>query len=204
MDPREHWRTVYATKSPEEVSWFEAEAGASLQALRRLQVKPDMAIVDIGAGASRLADALLDLGFTDITLLDIADSALDASRARLGALAGRVSWQVADVREWRPEQSFDVWHDRAVFHFLTTPEDQARYLDHLHAVLKARGSAIIATFAPDGPEKCSGLPVARYSPESLAKRLGSAFTLAESRRHVHQTPWGSSQPFQYSRFRRVH
>ena len=202
MDPHEHWRTVYATKSPEEVSWFEAEPEASLEAMRSLQVKPGSAVVDVGAGASRLADALLDIGFSDVTLLDIADSALDTSRARLGARADQVSWQVADVRHWRPERRYAVWHDRAVFHFLTEAADREKYR---HTLLDAtrRGSLILlATFAPHGPEQCSGLPVRRYDADGLASELGDGFALREAWRQLHQTPSGASQSFQWAVFER--
>jgi len=138
-----------------------------------------------------------------VAVLDVSDAALQRARQRLGPAAEIPTWIAADVTaEWSLSPR-DIWHDRAAFHFLTTPADQTRYVNQLRATLKMHGAAIIATFAPDGPEKCSGLPVARYSPESLADRLGPAFALADARRHVHQTPSGSTQTFQYSRFIRV-
>jgi trans-aconitate methyltransferase len=202
MDPREHWRTVYATKAPEEVSWFEAEPQASLRAMRRLDVAPDTAIVDVGAGASRLADALLDLGFSDVTLLDIAEGALATSRARLGARAKDVSWEVADVRHWRPQRSFDLWHDRAVFHFLTDAADRDQYRRTLIEATHRGSLVVLATFAPDGPEQCSGLTVRRYDADGLAKELGENFVLREAWREEHETPWGAKQSFQWAAFER--
>jgi trans-aconitate methyltransferase len=202
MDPREHWRTVYATKAPEEVSWFEAEPQASLRAMRRLDVAPDTAIVDVGAGASRLADALLDLGFSDVTLLDIAEGALATSRARLGARAKDVSWEVADVRHWRPQRSFDLWHDRAVFHFLTDAADRDQYRRTLIEATHRGSLVVLATFAPDGPEQCSGLTVRRYDADGLAKELGESFVLREAWREEHETPWGAKQSFQWAAFER--
>ena len=155
----------------------------------------------MGGGDSRLVDHLV--GRTCVAVLDVSGAALQRARERLGPASDIPTWIEADVTaEWSVEPR-DIWHDRAVFHFLTTPEDQARYVARLRAILKVQGSAIIATFAPDGPEQCNGLPVARYSPESLAERLGPAFALADARRHV-QTSWGTTQAFQYSRFLRVY
>jgi hypothetical protein len=157
----------------------------------------------VGGGDSRLVDYLVERGLRCVAVLDVSSSALQRARQRLGPVSSTLAWIEADVtREWSVAPR-DIWHDRAVFHFLTTPEDQARYLARLRDVLKVQGSAIIATFALDGPEKCSGLPVARYSSESLAERLGPAFALVDARRHGHDTPWGTTQTFQYSRFLRV-
>jgi len=161
-------------------------------------------VVDVGGGDSRLVDILAARGLACLAVLDVSDAALDRARARLGDAADVPTWIAADVTgEWSLKP-MDIWHDRAVFHFLTVPDDRARYLAHLRRTLKRDGSAIIATFALDGPTTCSGLPVARYSPESLAAELGAGFRLAESVPHIHQTPWGTSQSFQYSRFVRVH
>jgi len=202
MDPAEHWRTVYTTKAPEEVSWFEARPEESLQAIRRLEVKPGMAIVDIGAGTSRLADALLDLGFADVTLLDIADSALDASRDRLGSRADKISWQVSDIRHWRPDRQYDVWHDRAVFHFLTEAADRKQYRRTLLEATRPGSLVILATFAADGLEQCSGLPVRRYDADGLAAELGEPFAPLEAWYQSHGTPWGATQGFQWAAFQR--
>ena len=152
----------------------------------------------MGGGDSRLVDHLV--GRTCVAVLDVSGAALQRARERLGPASDIPTWIEADVTaEWSVEPR-DIWHDRAVFHFLTTPEDQARYVARLRAILKVQGSAIIATFAPDGPEKCSGLPVARYSPETLAGELGPTVRLIESIPYVHTTPWGATQSFQYSRF----
>ena len=203
MEPREHWRTVYATKGSQAVSWFQAVPEPTLAAFDRLRVSPGMAVIDVGAGASCLADALLDRGFTDITLLDIADSALEASRSRLGPRAGQIQWQVADVRDWRPTRRFDVWHDRAVFHFLTESAGRDQYRRALAEATHPGSIVILATFALDGPEQCSGLAVRRYDAEGLAAELGAEFTLREQWLEQHETPWGAKQSFQWAAFERV-
>lgn len=156
-------------------------------------------MLDIGAGDSRLVDHLVLLGLDCVGVLDVSGAALQRAKTRLGSNSDRVEWIEADVTgEWS-WKSADIWHDRAVFHFLTDPGDRARYRARLNGTLKPGGSAIISTFAPDGPEKCSGLPIVRYSPDTLARELGADFTLVQSLPHQHQTPWGSSQSFQYSR-----
>ena len=157
-------------------------------------------MLDIGAGDSRLVDHLVSLGLDCIGVLDVSGAAFERARIRIGRAANRVDWIEADVTadwSWKPA---DIWHDRAVFHFLSDPADRASYRAHLARTLKPGGSAIIATFGPDGPEECSGLPVVRYSPETLASELGANFALVQSTAHEHQTPWGSKQSFQYSRF----
>ena len=204
MQRKEHWERVYTTKGERDVSWFESLPDVSLQMLEASGLTRETCVLDVGGGDSRLVDTLAARGMDCLAVLDVSGAALQRAQSRLGDAAKVPVWIEADVTGDWTLKPMDIWHDRAVFHFLTTPEDQVRYLAHLQAVLKVRGSAIIATFAPDGPEKCSGLPVARYSPESLAERLGAGFTLLEWRRHVHHTPWGSTQAFQYSRFTRVH
>lgn len=203
MESPTHWNTVYTTRTEREVSWFEPVPECSLQMLDAAGVGTDACVIDVGGGDSHLVDALLDRGFHCLAVLDISGAALLRARERLGARASVPTWIDADVISdwsWRPS---DVWHDRAVFHFLTTPADREAYGRHLHDTLKVGGTAIIATFALDGPEKCSGLPVARYSPESLAAELGDSLQLAESESHGHSTPWGATQSFQYSRFTRM-
>ncbi len=202
-DRSDHWQTVYGTKSPTEVSWFEEEPRVSLDLIARV-AGPGASIIDVGGGASRLADRLLDRGFSDLTVLDIAEGALAASRARLGDRAAAVSWVVADITRWQPPRGYDVWHDRAVFHFLVEPGERLAYLESLRTGLKDGGHAIIGTFAPDGPEKCSGLPVQRYDARTLGAELGQGFSLVESLRHGHGTPWGSVQNFQFAVFRKEH
>lgn len=202
-DRRDHWARVYTEKAPSEVSWYQAEPEASLRALDRLGARPDSALIDVGGGASNLIDALLERGWQDLTVLDIALSAIEAARNRLGPAADEVTWLVADITEWQPSRRYDVWHDRAVFHFLTEPEQREAYRRALSSGLAPDGLVIMATFAPDGPERCSGLPVQRYDPAALAKELGSGFRLVESWRQEHVTPWGSSQAFTWCAFRRA-
>ena len=202
MEPRDHWRDVYAARRPEEVSWYQASPAPSLAALDRLGADPGMALVDVGAGASRLADALLDRGWGDVTLIDIAEPALEATRRRLGPRAGKVRWEVADIRFWRPDRRFDLWHDRAVFHFLTSAHDRAAYKRALMAGTAPGSRLILATFAIDGPAKCSGLPVVRYDAATLAGELGEPFALLDSWAQTHTTPAGAAQPFQWATFER--
>ena len=193
-----HWDAVWGGKTPEDVSWFQPSPTPSLRALEVAGVGPEARLVDVGGGASRLVDALLERGFRALTVVDLAEAALEAAKARLGGEAEKVRWVAGDVRALEPEAigPVDVWHDRAVFHFLTEAEDRARYRRLLEATLVPGGVAIVATFAPDGPEKCSGLPVRRWSAEALAEELGLA--LVEGGRETHETPWGSEQRFQWA------
>jgi trans-aconitate methyltransferase len=196
-----HWQNVYQSKREHDVSWFQERPTASLEIMAEIGVTPAASVIDIGGGASRLVDCLIARGFRDITVLDLSEAALAAAKSRLGARASSASWIVADITRWEPTMAHDVWHDRAAFHFLTEEEDRAAYLARLRRGLKAGGHAIIATFAPDGPERCSGLPVERYSPDSLGQVLGPDFTRIASHDHAHATPWGSTQSFQFSAFR---
>jgi trans-aconitate methyltransferase len=200
MDKATHWNTVYERKGDGEMSWFESLPAVSLALLESAGLRPDSCVLDVGGGDSRLVDALLARGLQCLAVLDISAAALDRARARLGTAAATPLWIQADVTGAWTVNPMDIWHDRAVFHFLTEPGDRLRYRRHLEATLHVGGHAIIATFAPEGPETCSGLKVARYSPETLAVELGDRFVLAESRRHSHSTPWGTAQAFQYSRF----
>ncbi len=193
-----HWNQVHTTKTDREVSWFEASPDVSLQMLHDAGMTADSCVLDVGGGDSRLVDALLAEGLRCVTVLDVSGAALVRARARLGGSASLPTWIEADVTGPWTTPAVDLWHDRAVFHFLAEAEDRARYKAHLLDTLSSGGSAIIATFAPDGPTACSGLPVQRYSPESLAHELGPAFELRGARAHVHTTPWGSAQSFQYS------
>jgi trans-aconitate methyltransferase len=197
-----HWENVYTTKGENEVSWFQQSPAPSLELIVQAGAVSNSAIIDIGGGASRLVDSLVERGFEDITVLDLSSAALAAARSRLGASAERVSWIVADATTWEPARAYDIWHDRAAFHFLTDANDRAAYITRLERGLKIGGHAIIATFAPDGPEKCSGLPVARYDSASLGRTLGATFKLVHTQRHEHATPWDSRQNFQFSVFRR--
>lgn len=199
---QKHWEDVYAAKGPAEVSWYQATPVTSLSLIRASGAAPATKIIDIGGGASALADHLLAEGFNDITVLDLSSNAIAQSQQRLGASASRVKWITASITNWQPETAYDIWHDRAVFHFLTDEANRDAYREALTRALLPGGSAIIATFAPDGPERCSGLPVVRYSPESLAAELGRGFTLVESVTEDHRTPWGAIQRFIYCRFTR--
>ena len=182
------------------MSWFQPRPETSLALIHGAGIAKTDALIDVGGGASRLVDALLAEGFSDVTVLDIAAGALAKSRARLGKDADRARWVAADITRWQPERKYRLWHDRAVFHFLTEPDDRAAYKRALEAALAPGGTAIIASFALDGPERCSGLSVRRYAPESLAMELGPAFTLTTHRHEAHTTPAGKLQQFQYSVF----
>jgi trans-aconitate methyltransferase len=202
-DRSAHWENVYATKGETEVSWFQDSPAISLDMIRAVSPDHGASIIDIGGGASRLVDALLQDGYRDLTVLDLAANALEAAKKRVGgAAASKVDWIVADATTWRPARGYDVWHDRAAFHFLTDSRDRAAYVERLRSAVVPGGHVIIATFAPGGPEKCSGLPVQRHDSASLAAELGPDFELVETRSETHHTPWNSTQAFQFSRFRR--
>jgi SAM-dependent methyltransferase len=200
MDRQQHWNGVYTTKGDTDVSWFEPLPEISLRMIEAAGATTDTCVVDIGGGDSRLVDYLSARGLDCLAVLDVSGAALHRAQARVGAAAAALTWIEADVTSEWWLKPMDIWHDRAVFHFLVEPADRRKYVGHLHHTLKVGGTAIIATFAPDGPEKCSGLPVCRYSPEVLAQELGDGLTLVESVTHHHRTPWGSTQSFQYSRF----
>ena len=197
-----HWDDVYRAKSAQELSWFQASADTSLAAIDLLGHAP-RSLIDIGGGASVLVDQLLAKGWTDLSVLDLSKEALDVSQRRLGAQASRVEWIAADIAAWRPSRHYQIWHDRAVFHFLTDSTDRAAYRTALAAALAPGGSAIIATFALDGPERCSGLPVVRYDAPALAKELGPSFLLIDSWNERHETPAGASQSFTWTLFEKV-
>lgn len=198
-----HWNSVYQTKADTAVSWYEETPGLSLALIRAAGVGPDAVVIDVGGGASRLVDTLLAEGQRAVTVLDLSAEALALARARNQNAGDRARWVVSDITEWAPDRDYDLWHDRAAFHFLTDPGDQAEYARVLGAALVKGGVAIIGTFAPDGPEKCSGLPVARHDGASIAAVLGDGFRLEGEIRHEHHTPWDSVQKFQFSTFRKV-
>jgi len=197
-----HWQNVYLNKGEQQVSWTQFDPQPSLGLVEKFAAGRSASIIDIGGGASRLVDALLAHGFAGITVLDLSEAALQSAKTRLGGQGASVRWVAADATAWQPPQPFDVWHDRAAFHFLVDAGDRAAYIDRLHAGVKPGGHAIIATFAPDGPEKCSGLPVQRYDCESLSNMVGGEFALVEHQPHRHVTPWGAEQSFQFSVLRR--
>lgn len=199
---RTHWEGVYRTKSPDEVSWFEASPDASLRFLQEAGLPPSARVLDVGGGASRLVDGLLDLGFRP-GVLDISGEALGHVRRRLGPRSEEVEWFEADVRGFESPEPWDAWHDRAVLHFLTDPAARDAYRATLRRTLTPEGVVVLATFAPDGPERCSGLDVRRYSAQAMADFLGAGFALERAERLTHRTPSGGAQHFQYARFRRM-
>ncbi len=204
MQSKQHWEKVYTSKSADTVSWFQPHAESSLDFIHATGVGKDAAIIDVGGGASTLVDDLVSEGYADLTVLDLSAAALDAARKRLGGQESKVRWIEADIVEADlPASRYDVWHDRAVFHFLTSPEQREAYVQKVFQSVKPGGHVIVATFAEDGPEKCSGLPVMRYSPDGLHDEFGEAFTLLQHRKEAHQTPAGAVQQFVYCYCRRV-
>jgi SAM-dependent methyltransferase len=195
---QQHWERIYRSKDPSQVSWYQPEPRLSLDLIRRVAPDLDAPIIDVGGGASSLVDWLLDAGYRHLTVLDLAPSALAISRERLGERASLVTWIAADALTGPlPSSSYAVWHDRAVFHFMTDPRDRARYVDQTRYAVKPGGHLIVASFAPDGPTRCSGLDVVRYSAEAMHGEFGADFRLVGSVRQDHHTPSGISQAFVY-------
>lgn len=204
MQSKDHWEKVYTTKATDAVSWFQPHADVSVGLIKATGVGLDAAIIDIGGGASTLVDDLLIMGYTNLWVLDLSAAALAAARKRLGARASAVRWIEADITNAHlPDHQFDVWHDRAVFHFLTTPEERAAYVRAVFRSVKPGGHVIVASFAEDGPEQCSGLPVMRYRPDTLHAEFGQAFSLLSHKKEAHHTPSGTVQQFVYCYCRRV-
>lgn len=204
-DPRQtHWEQAYTARGEQSLSWFEEHPTRSLALLDEAGVGPGDPVIDVGGGASRLVDALLERGHRSVTVLDVAAAPLELAKARLGPRASGVGWLVRDVTRWTPPpHAFALWHDRAVFHFLVGATDRAAYLRALDAALRPGGHAILATFAPSGPERCSGLPVQRYSAVELADALGPGFQLLRTEPATHRTPGGSDQDFTWCLFRKA-
>ncbi len=199
MDVQQHWEKVYGSKPPDQVSWFRPHLKTSLALIERVaRGNPSASIIDVGGGASTLVDDLIERGYRNITVLDISQAALDVAQKRLGKAAESVRWLRADVAQSSlPPRSFDVWHDRAVFHFLTTPEERLAYVRNVALAVKPGGHIIVSTFGPGGPTKCSGLDVMRYGAESLHEEFGARFRLVESSKELHHTPFGTTQQFLY-------
>ena len=199
MNRQEHWNQVYQTKGTDDVSWYQRRPDLSLALIAASGVSKDAGIIDVGGGASTLVDFLLDDGCTRLAVLDLSGMALSHSRSRLGARASAVEWFEADVTSFTPPRRFGLWHDRAVFHFLTTVDDRKGYVAALRRTLQPGGAVVISTFALDGPPKCSGLDVMRYDEQSILAELGSEFRLQEVRPETHITPWQAEQRFIYFR-----
>ena len=203
MSGQNHWQRVYESKAENEVSWFQVEPSTSLQLIKETGVARSAKILDVGGGASRLVDCLQEAGYTELGVLDITDAGLATARRRLGARANGVQWIVSDATNYDSEIRWDLWHDRAVFHFLVDASDRVRYRQVLERAVAPHGQVIIATFGTNGPERCSGLAVVRYGPKELGAEIGSAFTLRKSLTDDHHTPSGAVQEFLYCWFERT-
>ncbi len=195
---KEHWDAVYAAKAADRVSWYRPHLDQSVRFLAAANIGPGAALIDVGGGASTFVDDVLDLGYRNVTVLDLSAAALETARQRLGARASSVRWVCADVTQANlPEGAYDFWHDRAVFHFLTDAAARARYVDAVRTVVRPGGHIVVGTFGPHGPEKCSGLDVLRFSPEALHSEFGDEFVKMADSTEIHTTPWGSEQEFVY-------
>ena len=198
MEAQTHWEAIYRAKAADAVSWYRPHLEVSLGFIERAARSRSAAIIDVGGGESTLVDDLIRRGFQNITLLDISQTALEVTKRRLGPAAGRVQWIPADVTQVAlSPHSFDIWHDRAVFHFLTAAEDRARYVQQVLNAMRPGGHVIVSAFGPEGPSKCSGLDVMRYDPGALHDQFGRSFRLVESTKELHVTPWGATQQFVY-------
>lgn len=198
MDNKEHWEKVYGSKAPDAVSWYAPHLETSLNLIRQAAHDKSAAIIDIGGGEATLVDDLLAEGYIDLTVLDISQKAIDVARNRVGKLASKVHWYCADITQATlPQNYFDIWHDRAVFHFLTQEQDRVKYVEQVMHSVKHGGYVIMSTFGPDGPEKCSGLNVVRYDADNLHSQFGKSFKLINSSTEIHKTPMGTNQQFLY-------
>lgn len=198
MNAQAYWERIYGTKAPDQVSWFRPHLQTSLDLIERAACHRSASIIDVGAGTSTLVDDLIGAGYRNLTILDISRAAIEVAKNRLGEASKSIQWLRADVMEGKfPAHSHDVWHDRAVFHFLTKPEERLAYVRNLAWAVKPGGHVIVSTFGPEGPEKCSGLDVMRYDAESLHQEFGTRFRLVESTKELHHTPFGTTQQFLY-------
>jgi 2-polyprenyl-3-methyl-5-hydroxy-6-metoxy-1,4-benzoquinol methylase len=203
MSAKSHWEQVYTTKTPTQVSWYQVHAQTSLELIQRTGISRTSSIIDVGGGTSTLVDDLIDSGFQAITVLDISRSALQFAQQRLGVRGTRVTWIEADITQVDlPPEAYEVWHDRAVFHFLTQPDDRQRYINAVRHSVRPGGHVIVATFALEGPKQCSGLDVMRYSSDGLHGEFGEDFELLTSVPETHHTPFGTEQAFIYCYCRR--
>lgn len=203
LDRKRHWETVYEQKSPLEVSWYQSDPLLSLELIQNTGIPQDAAIIDVGGGASILVDRLLASGYRNVSVLDLSAKALAYAQARLGGTSHRATWIEADITAFIPPINYDLWHDRAVFHFLTNAEDRRKYVDALKHGVRSGGHIIIAAFAIGGPTQCSGLDIVQYDAEKLSETLGEQFRLAEERVELHITPANREQKFVYFRLVRI-
>ena len=198
MDTRRHWEKIYTTRAPEQVSWYRPHLETSLALIKRARTRRSTAIIDVGGGESTLVDDLLAHGYENLSVLDVSQTAIDVTKKRLGPAAETVNWLVGDITEVQLAlNAYDVWHDRAVFHFLTSTEERAAYVRQVAHAVRPGGHVIISTFGPEGPTKCSGLDVERYDADSLHEQFGVRFRLLDSAKELHQTPFGTTQQFLY-------
>lgn len=198
MTIKAHWENVYQTKAVDEVSWYRPHLEVSLRLIEHATSDSGSAIIDVGGGEATLVDDLVARGYSDVTVLDISPAAMEVARSRLGSSAASVHWITGDITALELEAArYDVWHDRAVFHFLTSADDRGAYVRQVARAVKLGGHVIVATFGPDGPEKCSGLDVVRYDAENLHSEFGPKFRLLNSVTELHETPWGTPQQFMY-------
>lgn len=202
MQQKQHWEKVFETKADSEKSWFQPYPENSVQFIKDLNIPKDAAIIDVGGGDSYLADVLLQEGYKDITVLDISAKALQNARKRLGKKANRIKWVESDVLSFHPEKKYDCWHDRAVFHFVTDKKNITAYKKQIAGSVKDKGKLIVGTFSEKGPEKCSGLPVHRYSQQQLTRALSQNFKKIKCIEEIHQTPFNTSQSFTFCSFQK--
>ena len=198
VNRKEHWENVYATKAVDQVSWYREHLENSLKMISNTGVDKTAAIIDVGGGAATLVDDLLAVGYSNVAVLDISSKAIEETKSRLGTRAEKVDWIIADITNANlPEDHYDVWHDRAVFHFLTDLDDRKKYVELVMRSVKVGGHIIVASFGENGPQKCSGLEVVRYSPETMHGQFGGEFKLIKSLSETHETPFGTTQEFIY-------
>lgn len=201
-DRKTHWNRIYEKNSPEEVGWYQEHPEMSLKLIAATGVVVDGSIIDVGGGASKLSGILLDRGYKDLTVLDISRGSIERARLQFGSKNKHITWIEADVTTFNFTKKFDIWHDRAVFHFLTEPLDRERYVSSVNNALKPGGYLIISSFGLEGPPKCSGLKIVRYSPETLSSEFGDGFELLETMDEIHTTPSQIQQQFIYCRFKK--
>ncbi len=202
LDVKSHWEEIYNTKSPTEVSWYQTRPSLSLKLIEATGIEKGQGIIDVGGGSSMLVDCLLDEGYEDLAVLDISGQSLMIARARLGDREDDVEWYEADATEFQPPRQFHLWHDRAVFHFLTDERDRRKYVNVLEEALMPEGFLVMATFAIDGPKRCSGLGTVQYDEESMSLELGDEFVLMEKVDEAHVTPGDKEQKFTYFLYQR--